>query len=158
MSTNNTSLAGEFYAMHILFRIGLVPALTLGNTKGVDILVFNPKTGKQVKVEVKTTTNTWANSVNFGGRSLNWRMSKKHETDYSDDLIYCFIQIPSDFGTNPRIFFLPSEMVAKYVEWQHSHWLNNIPHRKEVRDTDMRTFRILETDINTHENNFSLFD
>ncbi len=158
MSTNNTNLAGEFYAMHVLFRIGLVPALTLGNTKGVDILVLNPKNEKQFKVEVKTTTNSWVNEKNFGGRNINWRLHKKHETDFSDDLIYCFVQVQPNHLVPPRIFFIKSKEVADYVTWEHAHWLHKIPHKRQVKNTDMRTFRILEADMEKYENNFELFD
>ena len=52
MATNNTNLAGEFYAMHLLYRRGLEPVLTLGNTKGVDILLYNPINEKQFKIEL----------------------------------------------------------------------------------------------------------
>ncbi len=135
MSTNNTNLAGEFYAMHVLFRVGLVPALTLGNTKGVDILLFNPSNDKQFKVEVKTTTNTWVNEKNFGGRNINWRLDKKHETIHDDDLIYCFVQVLRDLTQHPRLFFIKSKEVADYVTWENAHWLHNVPHKKAVKDT-----------------------
>ena len=157
MSTNNINLAGEFYAMHALFRRGYVPALTLGNTKGVDILLYNPNNEKQFKVEVKTSSVT-RNEPNFGGENIGWRMGIKHEEITLDNLIYCFVYISTNTTEQPRIYFVPSAEVARYVHWEHDHWLRNIPHKREVKDTDMRTYRILANNFPQWENNFAIFD
>ena len=55
---NKSNLAGEFYAMSRLFLEGYEATLTLGNTKGIDILLLNPKNNKTFKVEEKTATTT----------------------------------------------------------------------------------------------------
>ena len=55
MDISQKGLAGEFYALAQLTARGFNASLTLGNTKGVDILVINKK-NKGYKVEVKTTT------------------------------------------------------------------------------------------------------
>ena len=157
MTTNNINLAGEFYAMHTLFRHGYVPTLTLGNTKGVDILVYNPTNQRQFTVEVKTSSVT-KNEQHFGGENIGWRMGKKHEEIISDNLIYCFVFISANLTEKPRVFFVPSVEVAKYVFWEHEHWLHNVPHKKDVKDTDMRSFRILTTDFHQWEDNYELFD
>ena len=157
MSTNNINLAGEFFAMHTLFRRGYVPALTLGNTKGVDILLYNPNNERQFKVEVKTSS-VRQNEKHFGGENLGWRMNIKHESINSDNLIYCFVFIPTENTLTSQIFFVPSAEVARYVCWEHEYWLKNIPHKKEVKDTDMRTFRICIPEFERWENNFTLFD
>jgi hypothetical protein len=54
MDSTQTGLAGEFYVLAQLMQHGLVATLTLGNTKGVDILVSNPDLNRLYKVEVKT--------------------------------------------------------------------------------------------------------
>ena len=48
-------LAGEYHVLAQLAERGLVGALTLSHTKGVDILVANPANGSVHKIEVKTT-------------------------------------------------------------------------------------------------------
>ncbi|MBI5554217.1 MAG: hypothetical protein HY917_05790, partial [Candidatus Diapherotrites archaeon] len=53
--TQQSNLAGEFAVLSQLAIRGLVGTLTLGNTKGVDILVLNSETNKMFKLEVKTT-------------------------------------------------------------------------------------------------------
>lgn len=50
----DTNLAAEFYVLSCLHRIGLTANLTLGNKKGVDIIVAR-KAGDAVTVEVKGT-------------------------------------------------------------------------------------------------------
>lgn len=52
MSRYDTNLAAEFYVLSCLHRIGLTANLTLGNKKGVDIVVVRDA-GDAVTVEVK---------------------------------------------------------------------------------------------------------
>ena len=51
---NSVGLAGEFATLSQLALHGYDASMTLGNTKNIDILVFNPKTNKTRQVEVKT--------------------------------------------------------------------------------------------------------
>ena len=48
------ALAGEFLVAGQLCMRGCVASLTLKNYPGVDIFALNPKTGKQVAIQVKT--------------------------------------------------------------------------------------------------------
>lgn len=156
MENNKKALAGEFYAMHKLFLEGYEATLTLGNTKGVDILLYNPKNNKQFKVEVKTT-ETIMNEKNFGGKNMNWWMNKKHENISDETLIYCFVFLPKKKEEKPRTFFVHSEEVAKYVKEQHQKWLN-LDRKKPVKDTNIRCFRVLLNKKSMYEDNFSLFE
>lgn len=52
MSRYDTNLASEYYVLACLHRLGIAAALTLGNKKGVDILVAR-ESGDAVTVEVK---------------------------------------------------------------------------------------------------------
>ncbi|HQF82762.1 MAG TPA: hypothetical protein PK255_03610 [Candidatus Pacearchaeota archaeon] len=156
MSSNRINLAGEFYAMHRLFLEGYEATLTLGNTKGVDILLLNPKNGKQFKVEVKTT-GTVMNERLYGGININWWMDKKHEEIKYKDLIYCFVFLPEDKKLKPKTFFVDSEKVAEYVKWEHNIYLK-AEHKNPVKDTNIRSFRILLNEDSPYEDNFKLFD
>jgi hypothetical protein len=49
-----TGMAGEFLVVGQLFKRELQASVTLGNAKGVDVMAFNPETGRQFIVEVKT--------------------------------------------------------------------------------------------------------
>lgn len=52
MARYDTNLASEFYVLSCLHRLGLTANLTLGNKKGVDIVVVR-ESGDAVTVEVK---------------------------------------------------------------------------------------------------------
>lgn len=154
---NRIGLAGEFYALHRLFLEGYEATLTLGNTKGVDILVYNPKNEKQFKVEVKTST-TVVNEKLFG-LNMKWFMNKKHEELSDENLIYCFVFIDLKEKGKTRIFFYRPEDIRLYIYTQHKKWLHT-EHKKGVKDTDIRMFRIgLEhVDKNVFQNNFKIFE
>ena len=63
MAGYDTNLASEFYVLSCLHRIGLTANLTLGNKKGVDIIVAR-KAGDAVTVEVKGTAKKYDWLVN----------------------------------------------------------------------------------------------
>ena len=162
MASNNTGLAGEFYAMHKLFLEGYEPTLTLGNTKGIDILLYNPKNGKQFKVEVKTSRTLASLKVFRGeyGKYMQWMMSKKHES-YIDkeNLVYCFVFISKNKDEKPRIFFLDPQSVGMRVRWLNKTWLHG-KHRNKVKDGEMRDFIISSHNLekNKYNDNFVIFE
>ena len=68
-------LTGEYYVLAQLSARGFVATLTLGNTKGVDILVTNQEINKLFKVEVKTSTNKPSNAKHFSKKkTYHWTM------------------------------------------------------------------------------------
>lgn len=156
-STNKMNLAGEFYAMHRFYlEEELEPTLTLGNTKAVDILLLNRKNNKLFQVEVKTT-GTVLNNKFLQGQAIDWWMDKKHETITNVELIYCFVFLPKDKSQKPGLFLVPSKFVAKHCRDAHLHWWNS-EHKKEVKDTDIRSFAIRLDEKHKWEDNFSVFD
>ena len=58
MSGYNTNLAAEYHVLACLHRLGATASLTLGNKKGVDILVARAA-GDSVTVEVKGVTKRY---------------------------------------------------------------------------------------------------
>ncbi len=158
MASNNIGLSGEFYAMHRLFLEGYEAALTLGNTKSVDIFVYNPRNERQFKVEVKTSTII-ANEKLFG-KNMKWFMHKKHE-NYIDkkNLVYCFVFISKNKEEKPRIFFFQPEDVGLRVRWGHKTWLHS-KHKKKVKDENLRWFRISLDNLekNKYQDNFKIFE
>jgi hypothetical protein len=71
-------LAGEYHVLAQLAERGYVGALTLGHTKGVNILVTNPRSGTVRKVEVKTTRRVLARHRVFGA-CLFYSEDRQHE-------------------------------------------------------------------------------
>jgi len=143
---NAVSLAGEFAVLSQLALRNLDANMTLGRTKGVDILVSNPRNNKMYRLEVKTklrvSDNEVAGSKIFGTTVGGWLMSRKHETRTDPLLFYCFVIIWKR-TKKYRFFIIPSKVVAHYVEEQHKLWRE--VKRKNgdiVKDTEMRILRI----------------
>ena len=142
LNANSISLAGEFAVLSQLALRGYDANMTLGHTKGVDILVSDPKTKRmyqlEVKAGIKNIHSKPRTSKVFGKYVADWIMHSKHERIHSPTLFYCFVSIHK--RTNAfRFFIVPSRLVARHVKAQHRYWLNANP---KVRDSDMRLVRI----------------
>jgi len=149
-------LAGEYYVLAQLTARGFVATLTLGHTKGVDILVTNQEINKLFKVEVKTTLAKPRIVKLFSDKPFySWPMSVKHESIIDEKLIYCFVHI-EDADTIPRFFLVPSKVVAEYIKREHQFWLDS--RKGKVKDNPMRNFRIEINDPNGYENNWEIFN
>lgn len=143
---NSVALAGEFAVLSQLSLRGYDASMTLGHTKNIDILVFDPRTRETYQVEVKTNLESRkgpSNSKLFGRFITDWQMNKKHADIKDPKLFYCFVHINSsrtDLSSySYRFFLVPSSIVAKYVRDQHELWLRDDPTH---RDTPRRLFRI----------------
>lgn len=157
MDNAQTGLAGEFHTLAQLTQRGYVATLTLGNTKGVDILVTNQSINKLFKVEVKTTQLKPKKQRLFGRDELMymWPMAAKHEDIADPNLFYCFVALRGP-DERPEFFIASSCSVAKYVKWQHQHWLNS--RTQKVKSTNMRTYRIKVSDPDGLRDNWGVFD
>ena len=159
---NLVALAGEYHVLAQLAERGIVGALTLGHTKGIDILAHNPRSGRMRRVEVKSTrqgpvpARLWHPD---SATAHSWTMSEKHEALNDENLLFCFVQL-SGATSQPLVFVVPAGEVASYVKWEHKLWLKsgrNGP-RKENKENKMRRFRIEETDPKGYRNNWGLFE
>jgi len=144
---NSVSLAGEFAALSQLALRNCHASMTLGRTKGVDILISDPAK-RMFRLEVKTTcqnSKKVATKANVFGRFLDsWMMSEKYERIVDPALFYCFVHIV-DLEKEKifRFFILPSNVVAKYVKEEHQYWLKAKKEEgKKVKNTKMRLLRI----------------
>jgi hypothetical protein len=145
INPNSVSLAGEFAVLSQLALRGYDANMTLGRTKGVDILVSNPANGEMYQLEVKTNFRNdpkkgISKSEAWGNFLSGWIMNKKHESRISPTLFYCFFNISKDTNLF-KFYVVPRNVVAKYVKEQHAHWLE-FNRGKVVNDSDMRVFRI----------------
>jgi len=82
---NAVCLAGEFAVLSQLALCECDANMTLGRTKGVDILVSHPKTRRMYKLEVKTkyrtSTKTSRKNKVFGTVIGEW-MDEQETRDY----------------------------------------------------------------------------
>ena len=109
-STHDSGMAGEFYVMEALYRLGHQPALTLGNAKTVDILV-HLQSGKTVRISVKT--------VRGGGK---WGVGKDDFSRQSD-LFFVFLLYNNftDVTVRPEVFIVSADNVQRFKEpWLES--------------------------------------
>jgi len=100
-------MAGEFFVMERLFRLGHEPALTLGNAKSIDIIV-RTSTGKLKTISVK--------SARGGGK---WGV-EKYDLSERHDLLFVFLLYRSfeDVTTDPQVWI----MKAADVEQRKRPW------------------------------------
>lgn len=161
LDNNTISIAGEFAVLSQLALRGYDANMTLGHTKGVDILISNPKTGKMSRMEVKTHYRNTSTVSELFGHSFAWVMAEKHETLIDPNLYYCFVHI-SHPKYEFRFFIVPSNVVASYVKEQHKFWLEN---KGSTSNITIRQFRIgldetgykLETPLSSqYEDNWEL--
>lgn len=136
---NLKSLAGEFAVLSQLALRGIDANLTLGHTKGVDILASDPNRNRLYRLEVKTRVNQPVIRNTLFGNTLEWHMSQKHEDIIDKSLFYCFVDIHSDKEMSFQFFIIPSKVVAGYVKKEHIFYLKERPKNK---DTSMRIFRL----------------
>src|SRR5262249_43179339 len=119
-----TAMAGEFFAMQALYRLGHQPALTLGTAKSIDILV-RTATGKFREVSFK--------SVCGGGKwpvgDQDWSARKR--------LVFVFLHFHNfmDVTQQPDVFVVPAPAVEKLKEpWFESNavYFSNPERRKRL--------------------------
>ena len=143
INANSVSLAGEFAVLSQLALRGYDANITLGRTKGVDILVSDPTSARMIRLEVKTnhrsSRSAGGNSRLFGKFVSAWMMGEKHEEMRDPNLFYCFVNISED-TKQFKFYVVPSAVVADYVKTEHALWLDEKESRS--RDNVMRTFRI----------------
>jgi hypothetical protein len=142
VNKNSVSLAGEFAVLSQLALRGFDANMTLGRTKGVDILVSDPSSGRMIRLEVKTnyrsSRSAGGNSRLLGKFVSAWMMGRKHEEIRDPNLFYCFVNMSED-TKQFKFYIVPSPIVADYVRAQHQLWLDD--QASHSRETMIRTFR-----------------
>ena len=102
-------MAGEFFVMEQLFRLGHEPALTLGNAKHIDVLLRTSE-GSLRTVSVK--------AVQGGGK---WPVGQE-DFGNREDLVFVFL-LYEDFAnvaTGPKVWVMP----ATHVQVRKRPWID----------------------------------
>jgi hypothetical protein len=148
INKSRVSLAGEFAVLSQLALRGKDANMTLGNTKGVDILVSDPETSRMLKLEVKTNYSKRIEIVKsklFGNYLSSWILDEKNEK-YDDkkdaNLFYCFVNI-SQTTKQFKFYIVPAKIVAEYLTNENRFWHSEKnKEAKKVKTVTMRNFRI----------------
>lgn len=146
LTKNSVSLAGEFAVLSQLALRGFDANMTLGHTKGVDILISDRVSGRMCRMEVKTHINKFP----IRAKTINWVMSEKSEELTDKNLFYCFVHIDTN-TYNFKYYILPSEIVAKFIKEGHMQWLKTKGHNSNT----VRLF-MLSLSESEGKNNISL--
>src|SRR5215210_1537987 len=105
---NTSGLAGEFFVLAELLKRGYQASFTLGNAKTVDIFASDPKTGKTVRIQVKTNSG-----IPRKDNHAKWQIGRKlwdFSEESATDLIYIFVVL------NPRGKEHPVYYIAKAAD------------------------------------------
>jgi hypothetical protein len=97
MGAYNSNLAGEFYVLSMMHRLGADATLTLGNKKSVDIVIIRAA-GDAVTLDVKALAGKTCWPVdNFRGAKERHFLA-----------LVCFLGKIDDLATVPEIYIVPS--------------------------------------------------
>jgi hypothetical protein len=123
-------IAGEYLVAGELSRRGYLAAVTLRNTKGVDILASSGDASRSVGIQVKTAQ----------GRHRIWPLSEKADHYHSDNVFYVFANLND--GGAPTYSIVPSETVARFSrEWDSYFRDTTRRDGKPHKDTSRRAFK-----------------
>ncbi|MSN24483.1 MAG: hypothetical protein GJV46_01305 [Geobacter sp.] len=119
MSTAIKGAIGEFYVASFLSAMGLVVALPRSGVPSSDLIVTTHEGHRSISIQVKTSLSPINKSKKYGDY-WSWDVSKKAKENRSKFHWYAFVNAYNwpRSESSPRIFFVPSEVVANIVaEW-----------------------------------------
>lgn len=125
MAGYDTNLAAEFYVLSCLHRIGLTANLTLGNKKGVDIVVAR-KAGDAVTIEVKGTA-----------RKYDWVVNNLHAANPERHFVVLVGyegRIGDPTMPAPRVWVIPFAEVTRFTKKYAGGRMNNISRAMVLKD------------------------
>ena len=111
LTTTLCGVAGEYFVAAELSRRGYVASLTLGNTRGIDILASNSDATRSVGIQVKA----------IQGSGKEWMLNQKIESEVATNLFYVFVRL-NDLAS-PEYFVVPKDAAAEYARTNHVRWL-----------------------------------
>ncbi len=131
LSKTLVGIAGEYFVAGELSRRGLIAAVTLRNTRGIDILVSRPGGQTSATIQVKTLLDP----------NPSWMLSKSDETPKGPNHYYVFVVLNGRDG-RPEYHVVNGDLVAGRCSTEHQEWLKgNKRDGSQRKDTDMREFR-----------------
>ena len=135
----NTNLAAEYYVMSLLSRLGKDAYLSLGNKKGVDIVVKTSK-GAICVLEVKGNS-----------KQQDWLLTNSGSFYHSPELFYaliCFNGTINEINSRPDIWIIPSSVLA-------------VPSEHKIASNQKTVFlshKRIKEQYNEFKNNFKALD
>lgn len=114
--------AGEHYVAYQLSEREYAVGLTARGTEGIDLLAANPKTGKSIAIQVKTTRNAY--DFNKSGEEWwKWRISEKSVARQPEKTFFwIFVDLRRGSGKPPDIFIVPSSNLKRDMRSDYPGW------------------------------------
>lgn len=106
MKGYNTNLASEYYVLATLYRLGFDAYITLGNKKGIDI-ILNLNDEKQLTIDVKGLQGTTL----FPLDNVNEHADKPHHFI----VFLSFLNKMDDINIVPEMFVIPHNKVKDFL-------------------------------------------
>ncbi len=106
MKGYNTNLASEYYVLATLYRLGFDAYITLGNKKGIDI-ILNLNDEKQITIDVKGLRGTTLFPLDNVDDSLN---KPNHFV-----VLLSFLNKMNDPMQVPEIYVLPHNSIKDFM-------------------------------------------
>ena len=125
--------AGEHFVVSELLRRGYIGTIAPQGVPNADILVPNIGGARLCSIQVKSRRDI--------GSDGGWHMNVKHESLHSDKLFYCFVDFGKTENKRPKVYVVPSGIVANVVTSSHKQWLADPGKRGQPhRDSKVRRF------------------
>jgi hypothetical protein len=133
LDTTLVGVAGEYLVAGELTLRGYIAAISLRNSRGVDIVASRTDGSGAFTIQVKTRSR---------GTTKKWILNKKCEDVSSKNHFYIFVLLSGDEEERSCFHVVPSRVVAKHVREGHSSWLKGKKKDGSPRkDSSMRAFR-----------------
>ena len=130
LESTQVGIAGEYLVAAELTLRGYVAAITLRNTRGMDIIASTNDGSRSVSIQVKTSS----------GKKPKWVLTRKAESYFDDNHFYVFVAL-GNLDERPSYHIVPSKVVADYVATSHKAWLAGTKKGGAKRkDSSMRNF------------------
>lgn len=119
--------AGQFYVAYGLAVRQINVGLTVGNAPSVDLLASSEEGSMSVAIQVKTSRS--AHRPNrYGYEGYEWHVGKSSIGKWSNRLVYAFVDLQENESSwKPKVFFVPSLWVSKFVKPDWSRFMYFLP-------------------------------
>ena len=131
---DSSNLAAEYHVASLLYRLGYVVTVTFGNTKEIDLIVYDPTSRKTVTIDVKGLKN-----------KTNWPMPNEEGLRPRPDHFFVLVTFKDkmrELETKPEVYTIPSTTVRRlWKSWsgrpaQKCINLKDVKNRSELRGAE----------------------
>jgi hypothetical protein len=129
LSKTLSGVAGEYFVAAEICRHGMIAAVTLRNTRGIDIIATRPD-NTSVTIQVKTVQK---------GAS-KWMLSKDDEKSRRPNHFYVFV-ILHGYDGQPEYWVVESDYLSLSLRKSHRKWMSQKGRDGGMhKDSSMRIF------------------